>query len=434
VEFAPPSAQSISRSGIRLASNGQARESAVILKILRDHEVGTRPGIVRETGLSRAVVAQRLADLQSVGLVVDAGNEVSTGGRPPRQVQFNPSLGHVLVSDLGATSIDVAFADLSGRVLAHRSETSDIGLGPDHILGRVEALFEDLAITSSPPGRPWGIGLGVPGPVEFSTARPVTPPIMPGWDDYPVRERLSTRFDAPAWVDNDVNIMALGERAEGIARGEEDVVFIKVGTGIGAGIISHGRIQRGAQGSAGDVGHIQVVFDRDAIVCRCGKIGCLEAIAGGAALGRAAVQAAERGESALLADMLHQRGSLSASDIAEAARHGDRASVQLLRQAGRHIGQMLATVVNILNPSLIVIGGGVATAGDVLLASIREVVYGRSLPLATRHLQIQQSTLGDRAGVTGAAAMVLDQLFAPERVANWIDQGLSAGRPQFVAY
>jgi glucokinase-like ROK family protein len=417
-----------------LAANGHARESAIILSILRGREAGTRLGIARETGLSRAVVTQRLADLQVLGLVVEAGNEVSSGGRPPRQLQFNPNLGHVLVSDLGATSIDVAVADLSGRVLAHRSENADIALGPDYSLGRVEERFKELTDTSNPPGRPWGIGLGVPGPVEFSTARPVAPPIMPGWDDYPVRERLSTRFDAPVWVDNDVNIMALGERAEGIAHGEEDVVFIKVGTGIGAGIISHGRIQRGAQGSAGDVGHIQVVFDPGAVVCRCGKIGCLEAVAGGGALGRAAARAVERGESALLADMLRQRGLLSARDVAAAAHHGDPASVQLLRQAGRHIGQMLATAVNILNPSLIVIGGGVAGAGDVLMASIREVVYGRSLPLATRHLQIRQSLLGKRAGVTGAAAMVLDQLFVPERAASWLGEGLPVGRPKRVPY
>jgi glucokinase-like ROK family protein len=261
--------------------------------------------------------------------------------------------------------------------------------------------------------------VGLPGPVEFTTGRPVAPPIMPGWDDYPVRERFSTRFGAPVWVDNDVNVMALGERAEGAARGVDDIVFVKIGTGIGGGIISHGRLQRGAQGSAGDVGHIQVVSDT-AVLCRCGNVGCLEAVAGGAALGRAAEGAAREGESRALADMLTGRGALTASDVAEAARHGDPVSTRLLQQAGRQIGQMLATMVNILNPSLIVIGGGVAAAGDVLMASIREVVYGRSLPLATRHLQIRQSTLGERAGVVGLAAMVLDELFVPERVAAWV--------------
>jgi predicted NBD/HSP70 family sugar kinase len=210
-------------------------------------------------------------------------------------------------------------------------------------------------------------------------------------------------------------------------------VFIKVGTGIGAGIISHGLLQRGAQGSAGDVGHIQVVFDRE-VVCRCGKLGCLEAVAGGAALGRAALRAAERGESSLLVDRLARQGSLSARDVAEAAIHGDPTCTLLLRQAGRDIGQMLATVVNMLNPSLIVIGGGVSGVGDVLMASIREVVYGRSLPLATRHLQIRQSVLGERAGVTGCAVMVLDELFATERVAAWIERGLPMGRPRLASY
>ena len=280
---------------------------------------------------------------------------------------------------------------------------------------------------------PWGIGVGLPGPVEFNTGRPVAPPIMPGWDAYPVRERLSDRFGVPVWVDNDVNVMALGERAEGSARGIDDFIFIKIGTGIGAGIVSHGTIQRGVQGSAGDVGHIQVVFDPE-IVCRCGNVGCLEAVAGGAALGRSALKAAEQSFSTALAEMLAQRGSLSARDVAEAARHGDPVSVQLLQQAGRHIGQMLAIAVNMMNPSLIVIGGGVAAAGDVLMASIREVVYGRSLPLATRQLQIRQSTLGDRAGVTGVASMVIDELFAPQRVTSWIEEGSPVGRLELAFY
>jgi glucokinase-like ROK family protein len=407
---------------------------AIILELLRNRGAGTRPFIVRETGFIRAVVTQRLADLQATGLILESGSEASSGGRPPRQIQFNANLGHVLVADLGATSIDVAIADLSGHVLAHVSEDDDIAAGPENVLDRVERLFDTLrASPETTPGELWGVGVGVPGPVEFSTARPVAPPIMPGWDGYPVRERLTARYGVPVWVDNDVNVMALGERAEGIGRGVDDLIFIKIGTGIGAGIISHGRIQRGAQGSAGDVGHIQVVFD-PAVECRCGKIGCLEAVAGGPAIGRAATRAAEQGNSPLLAEIYAQRGALSARDVADAARRGDAASVQLLRQAGRHIGQMLATAVNILNPSLIVIGGGVAGAGDVLVASIREVVYGRSLPLATRHLQIRESILGDRVGVAGVASMVIDELFAPERVTSWIDRGLPTGRPELALY
>lgn len=412
----------------------EAQELAAVLAFLRRQESGTRPLIGRETGLTRAVVTQRLADLHASGVIVEPGNEASTGGRPPKQVKFNANRGHLLVADLGATSIDVAIADLLGRVLVHRSEPADVAAGPERVLGRVEQLFEEVLEEADPlSGLLWGVGVGVPGPVEFTAGRPVAPPIMPGWDGYPIRERLSERFSAPVWVDNDVNVMALGEKAEGVARDCEDFVFIKVGSGIGAGIISHGKLQRGAQGSAGDVGHIQVVSD-PTVMCRCGKVGCLEAVAGGTAIGRAAERAAEKGESQVLADLLVQRGLVSASDVGNAALLGDQVSTRILQQAGRHIGQMLATMVNIVNPSLIVIGGGVASSGDVFMASIREVVYGRSLPLATRHLQIRQSMLGERAGVVGLAAMVQDELFAPERVVSWIETGLPSGRPELVTY
>lgn len=397
------------------AAVGQARELAEIVDLFRRRGPVTRPMVIRETGLGRAVVARRLADLQASGLIVAAGSEASSGGRPPRKLQFNAALGHVLVADLGATSTDVAIADLSGRILVRQSEDADIAAGPEPVLGRLEELFDEvLGSGIDLPGTLWGIGIGIPGPVEFSTARPVSPPIMPGWDGYPIRERLSGRYDVPVWVDNDVNVMALGERAEGIGQGSDDMIFVKVGTGIGAGIVSHGALQRGAQGSAGDVGHIQVIAD-PAVVCRCGKIGCLEAVAGGGALGRTATRVAAGGENAALATVLAQQGAVTARDVAAAARHGDQTSILLLREAGRYIGQMLAAAVNLLNPSLIVIGGGVAESGDVLISSVREVIVGRSTALATRHLKVLQSMLGDRAGVTGAAVMVLDELFAPDR-------------------
>jgi glucokinase-like ROK family protein len=423
----------LSGVGSTRSSNGVAQELAFILDILRTRDAGTRPIVARETGLSRSAVTQRLTELRVAGLIVDARNEPSSGGRPPRQMRFNSTLGHVFVADLGATSIDVAVADLGGRILAHRSEEADIAAGPEVILTRVEALFDDLAATAERPGVLWAIGVGVPGPVEFSTARPVSPPIMPGWDDYAIRERLSLRYGVPVWVDNDVNVMALGERAEGIARGHDDVIFVKIGTGIGAGIISHGNLLRGAHGSAGDVGHIQVIAETT-VLCRCGKVGCLETLAGGSALGRTALRAAEQGSSPMLGVSLRERGTVSARDLSEAALRGDQFSIQTLRQAGQLVGQMLATAVNILNPSLIVIGGGVAGAGDLLIASVREIIFGRSTALATRHLRILQSTLGDQAGVTGAAVMVLDELFARERIAAWIGGGLPAGKPQFVPY
>jgi glucokinase-like ROK family protein len=245
---------------------------------------------------------------------------------------------------------------------------------------------------------------------------------MPGWDDYPVRERFVARYAAPVWVDNDVNLLALGEWRSGIAVGHDNVIVVKIGTGIGAGIISNGRIHRGAQGSAGDVGHIQVVED-NSVICRCGNVGCLEALAGGGAIGRDGLAAALEGRSDRLRAALDQHGGVTAADVARAASFGDPVSVALLQSAGRRVGLMLASVVNLFNPSLVVVGGGVAQSGDQLLAAIRETVYRRSLPLATRELVLRRSSLGALAGVMGASSMVVEQLFSREAMARLVTLG-----------
>ncbi len=405
----------------------------VVLDEIRLGRSRSRSELVQRTGLGRAIVAQRVGELMERGLVLEGDIGPSTGGRPPRHLRFRGDAGHVLVADLGATSVGVALTDLGGRILGHYAEPADVAAGPEPVLRRVEELFGELQRTTrSIPGPVWGVGLGVPGPVEFASGRPISPPIMPGWDGYPIRERFAARFDAPVWVDNDVNVLALGEWRSGIAQGHDNVVVIKIGTGIGAGIISDGRLHRGAQGSAGDVGHIQVVDDA-AVVCRCGNIGCLEALAGGAALGRHGEAAALEGRSARLRLALDEHGGLTAEDVARAAAFGDPVAVDLLQSAGRRVGHMLASVVNFFNPSLIIIGGGVAQSGDQLLASIRETVYRRSLPLATRELLIQRSSLGLLGGVIGTSALVVDQLFARESIEHWLPAGLPAGMPEVAA-
>jgi glucokinase-like ROK family protein len=383
----------------------------------------SRSELVERTGLGRAIVSRRLGELIERGLVVEGDIGPSTGGRPPRQLTFRSDAGHLLVADLGASSVDVALTTLDGRILGHRDEPAGIEAGPEAGLARVEELFDQLvATTHDVSGRLWGIGIAVPGPVEFATGRPISPPIMPGWDGYPIRERFARRYGAPVWVDNDVNVLALGEWRSGVAAGHADVVVVKIGTGIGAGIITGGRLHRGAQGSAGDVGHIQV-SDDPTVICRCGNVGCLEALAGGAALGSAGELAGREGRSARLRAAFDQRGRVTAEDVARAASAGDPVAVGMLQGAGRRVGSMLASVVNFFNPSLIVIGGGVANSPDQLLASIRETVYRRSLPLATRDLLIQRSSLGSLAGVIGASSMVVDELFARDAIGTWLATG-----------
>lgn len=404
-----------------------------VLDDVRGHGRRSRSDIIRSTGLTRAVVQQRVSELLDRGLLIEGRLGPSTGGRAPRQLEFPATIGHILSADLGATSIDVAISDLGGRILAHRSEAADIGAGPDAILGRVMTLFDALlAEEDDVPGELWAIGLGVPGPVDFEHGYVVAPPIMPGWGGFPIRQAFAERYNVPVWVDNDVNVMVLGELRAGAARDHNTVVFVKIGTGIGAGIVIDGKLHRGAQGSAGDVGHTQVVSDSE-IVCRCGKVGCLEALAGGAALARDGTALVESGASPVLARRSVERNHhLEAADVSWAAEHGDAASRQLIARAGNLVGEMLSSVVHILNPSLIVIGGGVAEAGAPLLAAIREAVYRHSLPLATRELEIRPSALGSQSGVIGVATMVTDELFSRRCLASWVPEGAPSGRPELV--
>jgi glucokinase-like ROK family protein len=401
-----------------------------VLDAVRSMDGATQPQLVQRVGLGRSVVAQRVNELVAAGLVVQDGLGASTGGRAPRRLRLRAEAGLVAGADIGATGMVVGLADLSGRILAQVDEQIDIADGPEAVLGRVESLIERLRGDVQTAAPLWGIGVGVPGPVEFTTALPVAPPIMPGWEAYPIRDRLSHRFSTPVWVDNDVNLLALGElRTNSAAADVGDVLYVKIGTGIGAGLVSGGRLHRGSNGCAGDIGHVMVP-EAGNVICRCGNVGCLEAVAGGAAIARDAHRLVEDGGSPVMKEMLNQAGRLTAADVTLAAQRGDPAARTMLARAGRLVGDTLATLVSFYNPGLVVLGGGVASAGDYVLAAIREAVYRRSLPLATRTLRIEPSGLGEVAGLAGAVHLVLDSLFAPDHLAVWLEHRSPAGRPE----
>jgi glucokinase-like ROK family protein len=374
-----------------------------------------------------------VSQLIDSGLLVESGLAASTGGRAPRELALRAESGLVLVAPLGASHLAVGVTDLAGRLLHHYREPGDVASGPEMFLARVEELLDQMLISEYVPtgARLFGIGIGVPGPVEFATGAPVSPPIMPGWDGYDIRGRFARRYDVPVWVDNDVNLMALGELRAGAARSQRDVIYVKIGTGIGAGLISSGTLHRGTQGCAGDIGHA-IVDETSGVVCRCGKVGCLEALAGGSALTAAALAAARGGRSATLSAMLAKRdgegSEMSFGDVTEAAEHGDAVAVDLITRSGRLLGHTLATFVSFYNPSLVLLGGKVAGSGDRLLAAVREGIYRRSLPLATRDLQVALSALTPDPGLFGAAFMVLDELFSRKYLGRWLHHGAPAGR------
>ncbi|WP_433385090.1 ROK family protein [Actinoplanes sp. CA-142083] len=380
-----------------------------VLRLLRDEGPVSRAELGDRLELTRPRLLAEVERLVAAGLIAEAGMAASRGGRRSTLVEIHPRLRFAAV-DLGASSIDIEVTNGRLEPVAAYREPADIRSGPKVILQRVNELLAK-ARTDGAYERLDGVGIGVPGPVSFRDGVPVSPPIMPGWDRYPVREVLAREHGCPAVVDNDVNIMAIGERHGGVAHSVDDFLFVKIGTGIGCGIHLAGTVYRGVDGCAGDIGHIQV--DANGPVCSCGNTGCLEALFSGAALARDALAAARAGDSPALAERLaaSDGGDLSAKDVADGAAEGDVTCIRLIREGGRRVGGVLATLVSFANPSMIVIGGGLAQLGHVLLAEIRSVVYRRSLPLATGNLPVVLSELEGRAGVTGAAVLASDMAF-----------------------
>lgn len=393
------------RMTARPANAHQAR----LLRLLRDSGPNSRAQLGDEVELSRSKLAVEVDRLLETGLVVADGLAASRGGRRSHNIRLSPGL-RFLGIDIGATSVDVAVTNPELEILGHLTQPMDVREGPVAVFEQVLTMVGKLRDSGVAEGFD-GAGIGVPGPVRYPEGVPVAPPIMPGWDGFPVREALSQELGCPVMVDNDVNLMALGEQQAGVARTTQDFFCVKIGTGIGCGVVVGGEVHRGTTGSAGDVGHIQV--EPEGRQCACGNRGCLEAYFGGAALARDAEEAAREGRSPELASRLETAGRLTAADVAAAGAAGDGTALELIRVGGARTGQVIAGLVSFFNPGLVVIGGGVTGLGHTLLASIRTQVYRQSLPLATGNLPIVLGELGQAAGVTGAARLISDHLFSP---------------------
>jgi len=376
-----------------------------LFQLLRDGVPRTRAELAKSTGLARSTIAARVDELMRMGLITPIADGVSTGGRPPSQFALNPGARLVLAADIGASHAKLAITDLTGTILVEHGEPLDVTLGPVTVLTWVvenaQMLMKRL---DRDPKDLAAIGMGIPGPVEHSTGQPVNPPIMPGWDRFDVPGWVRQHLDVPVLVDNDVNIMALGERAAAYPN-VEHLMFVKIATGIGAGVISSGTLQRGAQGIAGDIGHVQVARGAG-VPCHCGNKGCLEALASGPAIARA------------LRDQGVQADS--GNDVVDLVKRGNIDAIQAVRQAGRDIGEVLTTCVSLVNPSVIAIGGSMARVGEHLIAGVREVVYTRSIPLATEHLAIVQSAAAGNAAVLGASMLAIEHALSPETLTSLV--------------
>lgn len=381
-----------------------------IAAMFRDEATLSRADVVRRSGLSRATANQRLDALISAGLVIEA-DVSATGGRPASLFALNRNRGVLLLADIGATGMRNAVCNLRGEVLTEIDRDIDIADGPRPVLGQVTRDFAELLSRNAHTGLDvLGIGLAVPGPVDFAAGQVVSPPIMTGWDRFNIRDWFASDYSCPVVVEKDVNAMAVGEH-RAIYPDVAHMMMLKVGTGVGSGLIASGKVHRGADGAAGDIGHIRLRLPDDypneydsEPVCRCRNTGCVEAYAGGWAMARDLRAAG--------------KNVRTVNDVVHCLKSGDATAQQLLRQAGRVLGIAVADAVSLFNPSVISVCGQLASTEEHLLAGIREVVYQRSLPLATRHLQIVRSQTDPRAGLLGLSVLLTEEILSVERIGS----------------
>ena len=356
-------------------------------------------------GLTRAAVTVIINDLISNGIIVNTESRSTSSGRPPVALEINPQLGLVAAVDMGAMHLSVALGDFSARILEETEVPFCIDKGPAHCLEQADRILRELLHKRGLSLLDLAaIGVGVPGPVIAENGTVMAPPIMPGWDRFPIRATLEQKWGTIVTLNNDAELGALGEWAYGAGRGERNLAFIKVGSGIGAGLIINQQIYGGTTGSAGEIGHLTV--DENGPLCACGNHGCLEAFAGGHAIAAQARKLVGSGRRTLLSE--HDPDSITAQDVAEAARRGDLPAQEIVKRSGTFVGIAIAGLINLFNPSTVIIGGGVAQVGDLLTAPIRQAVRERTLRASEHSVRITTAMLGRRSSLLGALVQAIN--------------------------
>ncbi|MCE9647936.1 MAG: ROK family transcriptional regulator [Chloroflexi bacterium] len=365
----------------------------------------SRTDLSDQMGLTRAAVSMIVTDLLENGVILEAESRATPNGRPPVVLEINPKRGLVAAVDMGATHINIAVADFSAKIIEEISLSFDINQGPQICLAEADRILKELLAHSGINiSQIMAVGVGVPGPVITDAGIVVSPPIMPGWDGYPIRDSLQKQWGIPVSLNNDAELGALGEWAYGAGRGEKNLAFIKVGSGIGAGLIINQQIYGGTTGSAGEIGHLTI--DENGPLCTCGNRGCMEAFAGGHAIAQQARELVKSGKRTLLSNIPVE--NLTAQEVAKAARRGDLPSQEIIMRAGTFIGIAIAGLVNLFNPGAVIIGGGVAQAGDLLTTSIRQAVRERSLRASEQGVHITTAMLGKRSSLMGATVQAIN--------------------------
>jgi len=388
--------------------NSRTTNKNAVINLIRFTSGGiSRADLARKLGISRAAVTAIINELIEKEIVRETSNGPITGGRRSKLLGINAGGGHTVGVDIGATHVGLIVTDLSAQVLHELEVSFDIGQGPETCLAKIDDLLRELLVKADLRlDQILAIGVGVPGPVVAEAGAVVAPPIMPGWDNFPILHHLNSLWHCPIALNNDAELGALGEWAYGAGRNERHLLYIKVGYGVGAGVLIDGKIYRGASGSAGEIGHITILDQGP--VCTCGNVGCLESLAGGRAIAdkaRMAVQSGQRRTQ--LAQNNSRTKQITAFEVAAAARMGDLVAQEIITEAGDYLGIAIANLINVVNPGTIVVGGGVAQMGDLFLEPIRRSAHERSLRAAVQNLRITAATLGRRSTSMGAVVQAL---------------------------
>lgn len=411
-------------------SEASTASLVAVLNHVRLSEATTRQELERVSEYGRAIIADRLAILSELGLLNESETGVATGGRAPRLVQFTKDYARLVVVTLDQSAIGVGLADLNGKLLMEHHEEINITnktLTADRICALINWLMTRLTRQPKTPDL-WGISISVPGPVLTNPNTPFlleTPNFLPDWENIGLVETLMQRFKAPVWMHSNVETMTMGELHGGAGIDQQTMLFVKVGQRIGAGLVSNGQPYHGATGAVGLIGQLPVTSGN--------TTGSLDDMAGASIIKARGIKAAQSGESAYLAEMLERGTSITAIEVCQAAQMGDSVSTEIVMQSGRLIGGVVATLANMLNPQLIVFAGSIAQTNDILLASVRETVYGSSHPLVTRDLLILRSQMSNSAALLGAAVIAVSSLFDPVFLKDWILLGSPTQHPDFVS-
>jgi len=396
---------------------------SLIFNIIRSEGLINRTALVRKTGLSKSTVSLQINKLIEKGLIREVQPEGAENNVRKLQIELVPDAGYVVGVFLGIYKLSITLFNIKMEAIREMYYDLESAIDPAVINPLIiEKIEEILKMEKVATADLWGIGLGFPFPVDFQQGIPETPPNLPLWHQYPLKQIYEEHFSCPVLIDNDVNVMALGEGYSGIAQDEKDFLFVKVGNGIGAGLFLDGRIYRGDKGSAGDIGHIAI--DGESRLCHCGNQGCLETIAAAPAIARKGLEVAMTGESPLLSEIYRKNNRVTAQDVGDSAQRGDMYALQIIRESGRNIGSVLAKLVNFMNPRMVIIGGGVAGAGNIFLASIRESILSRSTHLATIDLQVRFAELKEKCGPYGAGRLIIEEIFSSARFSQTINDYL----------